>query len=90
MEMHCLNSLSTQENAEVERQQRREEKRVNREPMQMIDTSSASMAAARASRNKTVSAVFRPGQQPTVEGLCKEQVEAPQEEEEEFSPPKQL
>ena len=65
-----LNLLSMQENAEAERQQKREEQRANQELMQMIGTSSASMAAAWASGNKRAnSAVFRPGQQLVVNGL---------------------
>ena len=74
-----LNMLSTQENALVERQQRRDKQRNNQQLMQMISTSLASMAAAWATGNKTASAVFRPGQEPTVEGLNKEQEEAMQE-----------
>ena len=61
IEMCRLNSLSMQENAEAERQQRREEQRANWELMQMIGTILASTAAAWASGNKTASAVFRPG-----------------------------
>ena len=74
-----LDVLSMQENVEAERQQRREEQRANRQLMQMIGTSLASMAAAWATGNKAASAAFRPGQGPTVKGLSAEQEEAPQE-----------
>ena len=82
MEMCRLNLLSMQENAEAERQQRREEQRANHKLMQMIGTNLASMAAAQASGNKRASVVFvRPWQQPVIKGLSKEQEEALEEEE---------
>ena len=65
-EMHHLNSLSMQENAEAKRQQRREEQQANFKLVWMICTSLVPMAAAWDPRNKTASAVFRPGQQSVV------------------------
>ena len=80
IKMRRLNMLSTHENALVERQQRRDKQRASSQQlMKMIVTSLASMAAAWAAGNKAASAVFRPGQEPIVKELDKEQEEALQE-----------
>ena len=80
-EMCRLNLLSMQESAEAERQQRKEEgQRASCKLMQMRGTSLASTASAWVAGNKEASAVFRPGQQPAVEGLHGEQEEALEEE----------
>ena len=76
MEMHRLNLLFMRGNTEADRRQSHKEQRASCKLMQMIGTTSALTTAAWV------------GQEPTIEGLCKWQVEDPQEEEQ-FTPPKQ-
>jgi hypothetical protein len=69
IEVFRMQLLSQSQNAELDRQQRREEERARREEqrafMQMLGT----MATAWASGNTGASIVSRPGEQPVIEGM---------------------
>jgi hypothetical protein len=71
--LYKLNILSMQQSAEQDRQERRAQERASQQMtqqmMQMLGASLGSLATAWASGNTGASAVFRPGQQPVLEGV---------------------
>ena len=64
-----------QEDAEADGRQHHKEQKAGKELTQIVGTTMASMMAAWASKNARAGTVPRPGQEPMIEGPCKEQIE---------------
>jgi hypothetical protein len=69
IEAFRMQMLSNAQNAELDRQMRREEERSRREDHRQFMEMLGTMATAWAGGNTGVSAVFRPGEKPVLEGM---------------------
>jgi hypothetical protein len=72
-----------QQSAEQDRQERRAQERATQQMMLTLGASLGSLAAAWASGNTKASAVFRPGEQPVLEGVQEQEEQVLEDELEE-------